>query len=145
MNFLKLRLNKILLADEYWWEQDLTLEVSLVSSVRSVANHQAGRMNHNLPAAPQLRLNLPGAPSLLQSQGKPVVVATEADQDPQSHVHSVTGELERVSAVSQVGTHWDVTVTDLKSRKVKGGKVIKTCKKYIYEEYINVSLQLHTE
>ena len=39
--------------------QDLTLEVGLAASIRSIANHQAGRVNYDLPEASQLSLNLP--------------------------------------------------------------------------------------
>lgn len=70
-------------------------------------------MDHDLPVAPQPTLNLPGAPSLFQSQGEYVVMTTEADQDPLSDIHPVTGELERVRTIPQVGLYRDVTLSDL--------------------------------
>lgn len=54
----------------------LTQEAAGVSRLWTVANHHAGRVNHNLPVTPQSGPHLPGAPTLLQLQSEQVVMAT---------------------------------------------------------------------
>lgn len=95
-------------------DPDLTLKVGIVSGVRAVADHHTGRVDHDLPVAPQLGLDLPRAPALLQPQGEQVVMAAEADQDPLADVQPLTGEPQGDGAVAEVGANREVTLHDLK-------------------------------
>lgn len=96
--------------------QCLTLKVRLVSSVGSIPDHHACRMNHHLPAAPQPGLGLPRAAAVLQPKGEPVVMATEADQKPLPDVDPLAGEPQGLSAVAEVGTNGEVTLRDLRDK-----------------------------
>lgn len=98
-------------------DPNLTLKVGLVSSVWPVADHHTGRVNHDLPAAPQPGLGLPRAPALLQAQGEQVVMAKEADQDPLPDVHPLAGEPKGMGTVTEVGANREVTLHDLKERR----------------------------
>lgn len=95
-------------------ESDLTLEVGLVSRIRSVADHHTGCVDHDRFSAPQSGLDLPRAPALLQPQHKQVVMTTEADQDPLPDVDPLAGEPQGVGAVSEVGANREVTLHDLR-------------------------------
>lgn len=95
---------------------DLTLKVGLVSWVGAVADCHAGRMNHELPAAAQPGLDLPGSPSLLQAQDEQVVLATEADQDPLPHINPLAEEPQGAGPVAEVGTDRQVTFLQLRAR-----------------------------
>lgn len=97
-------------------DQDLTLKVGPVSQVRPVANHHAGRVNHHLPAAPQVGLDLPGPPALFQPQGEQVVMTAEADQDPLANVDPVTREPQGAGTVTEIGSDRKVSLGELKDR-----------------------------
>lgn len=103
---------------------ELTLKVDLVSGVRAAADHHAGRVNHDLPAAPQPGPDLPRASALLQLQGEQVVLTTQPDQDPLPDVHPLAGEPQGVGAVAEVGPNREVTLHNLREKKTSADQNI---------------------
>ena len=90
----------------------------LVSGVRAVSDRHAAGVDHDLPAAPQPRLDLPRPSALLQPQGEHVVMATEADQDPLPDVDPLTEQPQGAGAVTEVGPNGEVTLCDLRDEEV---------------------------
>ena len=99
-------------------DPELTLKVDLVCGVRAAADHHAGRVNHDLPVAPQPGPDLPRAAALLQLQGEQVVLTTEPDQDPLPNVHPLAGEPQGVGAVAEVGPNREVTLHNLREEDI---------------------------
>lgn len=76
----------------------------------AVSQKHAGGMHHYFFLLSQDPRDLSRTSALLQSQSEDVVMAMKADQHPLSVVHTLAFEFQRMSTVSKITAHTEVSI-----------------------------------